>query len=157
MSSISILYYSFIFEQFLVKIGLGTLGYAWEDLLPPSKLEIRLDTPKRYAWDFWRFLAIFFQKGTHGYPYFSWKFLSPPLTNFQMYPAVPFSPPLENFVSTSMPKMVFQLFLTNISSMTKSNRYKSTTISRGFTTRGQIQILDLDHILASLVLADRVT
>ena len=87
---------------FFVKIRLGTPGYGWEDLLPPSKLEIRLDTPKRYAWDFWRFLAIFFQKGTHGHPYYSWKFLRPPLKNFQMYPAVPFSPPRENFVSTCM-------------------------------------------------------
>ena len=111
MSSISILYYSFIFEQFLVKIRLGTPGYGWEDLLPPSKLEIRLGTPKKYAWDFWRFLAIFFQKSTHGHPYYSWKFLRPPLKNFQMYPAVPFSPHLQNFVSTCM-DLKLTIFLT---------------------------------------------
>ena len=34
-----------------------------------------------------------------------------------------------HFLPAKRPKMVFQLFLTNVSSMTKSNRYKSTTIS----------------------------
>ena len=62
-----------------------------------------------------------------------------------------------HFLPAKRPKMVFQLFLTNASSMTKSNRYKSTTISRGFTTLGQIQILVLNHIRASLGLADIVT
>ena len=91
---------SFWSKQAWVRLGMP--GYGWEDLLPPSKLEIRLGTPKKYAQGFWPFLSIFFQKSTHGHPYYSWKFLRPPLKNFQMYPAVPFSPHLEDFVSTSM-------------------------------------------------------
>ena len=71
--------------------------YRWGDLIPPSKLEIRLSTPKKYGWDFWKFFSKKYDESTPKYGG----------NTAEKFPAVlsrTFTPPLEKKVSARMPR-----------------------------------------------------